>query len=192
MAREFLARGDSVCVNSRSDATAKACAAGLAREFPDARVFGHGADVTSADEVDALAANAAAGFAGHGIDVWINNAGMSIERKPLWEQSDDALAAIVQTNLTGKRVDVLIHVLHQVDNTVCTEAGHTMSGRRVKNNKLIPECDVNDLPARPVISIGQSTTRKSPWRRCTTFPLIEAMHPEQLPSSGIGSDDRPA
>ena len=36
-----------------------------------------------------------------GADVWINNAGMSIERKPLWEQSDEALEGLVTTNLTG-------------------------------------------------------------------------------------------
>ena len=108
MAREFLERGDSVCVNSRCDGCAKACAAGLRCEFANAapagqqQVLGIGADVTNADEVDALAANAAAGFAGHGIDVWINNAGITQHDKaPLHEVPAATLKAIVSTNLLG-------------------------------------------------------------------------------------------
>ena len=35
------------------------------------------------------------------VDVWINNAGMSIERKPLQEADPADIQAIVETNLTG-------------------------------------------------------------------------------------------
>ena len=56
-------------------------------------------DVTRGDELLALWRFATETF-GH-VDVWINNAGVSITRAPLWEQSESEIAAVVNTNLTG-------------------------------------------------------------------------------------------
>jgi len=65
-------------------------------------VFGLGADVSNAVAVNALAANASAGFAGNGIDVWINNAGVSqSEKTPVHATPASTLRAIVGTNLLG-------------------------------------------------------------------------------------------
>lgn len=99
LAHEFLARGCSVAVSGRSaEAVAEAVAELGAAHDPE-RVTGGACDVTDPDAVRALW-DVAAGAMG-GVDIWINNAGVSIGRKPLWEQSDEELARVVEANLTG-------------------------------------------------------------------------------------------
>jgi NAD(P)-dependent dehydrogenase (short-subunit alcohol dehydrogenase family) len=99
LAAEFLARGCRVAVSGRSAATvAKAVAELGAAHNPD-RVAGCACDVTDADRVRALW-DAACGTFG-GVDIWINNAGVSVGREPLWEQSDEDLRRVVEANLTG-------------------------------------------------------------------------------------------
>ncbi|TCJ97126.1 SDR family oxidoreductase [Nocardia alba] len=57
------------------------------------------ADVTDRDQLRALWDDAAARFGP--IDVWINNAGVSHDRKPLWELPADTARAVLETNLLG-------------------------------------------------------------------------------------------
>ena len=64
-----------------------------------AQVAGRACDITSASDLQALWDFARDAFGR--VDVWINNAGISIARAPLWEQSAPAINAIVKTNLTG-------------------------------------------------------------------------------------------
>ena len=62
-------------------------------------VAGRACDITCASELQALWDFARDTFGR--VDVWINNAGISITRAPLWEQRVSDLEAIVKTNLTG-------------------------------------------------------------------------------------------
>ena len=71
----------------------------MAGEFGEGQVAGTTCEVTSYDSLDALWKFAVDCFGS--VDVWINNAGMSIKRVDLCDQSSEAVAAIVDTNLTG-------------------------------------------------------------------------------------------
>ncbi|PSC73722.1 chlorophyll(ide) b reductase chloroplastic [Micractinium conductrix] len=98
LARAFLALGDDVCISGRAPGAVEAAAAKLRSEFPRCTVVGVPAD--AARDAEALSARAAAEL-GH-IDVWINYAALSAERKaPVSSSPAGELAAIVETNLTG-------------------------------------------------------------------------------------------
>lgn len=98
LADAFLARGCNVVVSGRgAQAVAKVVAA-LGARHPG-RVAGAACDVTRAADLQALWDLGAATFGR--VDVWINNAGISIHRGPLHEARPADLEAIVATNLTG-------------------------------------------------------------------------------------------
>ena len=99
LAREFLKRGCRMAISGRSASGVEAVAAELAQYYGESRVCGAACDITDPVQLQGLWDCAAEAFGG--VDVWVNNAGISIERRPLWEQRDDDLAALVNTNLTG-------------------------------------------------------------------------------------------
>ncbi len=99
LAREFLKRDCSVAISGRSPESAQAVATELGEYYGDQRVCAAACDITQSAQLQNLWDTAAEAFGG--VDVWINNAGISIVRKPLWEQDDAELEAIVATNLTG-------------------------------------------------------------------------------------------
>lgn len=99
LAHEFLARGCRVAVSGRAAATVAAAVDRLGAAHDPDRVTGAACDVTDPEQVRALWDVAAGAFGG--VDTWINNAGVSIGRKPLWEQSDEDLRRVVEANLTG-------------------------------------------------------------------------------------------
>ncbi len=71
----------------------------LAASFGDDKVSGTICEVSSHDSLANLWQFAVDKFGS--VDIWINNAGMSIERKPLAEQSARDIETIVAVNLTG-------------------------------------------------------------------------------------------
>ncbi|MGI9608497.1 MAG: SDR family NAD(P)-dependent oxidoreductase [Acidimicrobiales bacterium] len=99
LAREFLKRDCSVAISARSADAVAQVVAELSEQYGAHRVCGAACDVTDTAALQGLWDSAADAFGG--VDIWINNAGMSIERKRLWEQSDEALNGLVRTNLTG-------------------------------------------------------------------------------------------
>ena len=99
LAREFLKRRCRVAISGRSAGQVEAVAAELGQYYGESRVCGAACDITDPGQLQALWDGAAEAFGG--VDVWINNAGVSIERRPLWEQRDRDLGALVDTNLTG-------------------------------------------------------------------------------------------
>ena len=99
LAECFLARGCKVAVSGRSPEAVQRLTSELAAQGDAQRVVGRACDVTREDQLQALWDCAQEAFGQ--VDVWINNAGISIHRAPLWEQSATDLAAIVDTNLTG-------------------------------------------------------------------------------------------
>ena len=99
LAENFLRRGCRVVVSGRDQQAVDGVAGRLGEAFDAARVAGAACDITDAHALDALWRFARETFGR--VDVWINNAGISIVRAPLWEQSEADLAAIVNTNLTG-------------------------------------------------------------------------------------------
>ncbi|WP_436757319.1 SDR family oxidoreductase [Streptosporangium sp. V21-05] len=104
MARAFLERGHRVALcGSRADSVESALAelagpsgaAGAAGRDVLAMV----ADVADRSQVQALW-DAAAGRFGR-VDVWINNAGVSHRREPLWRLPEDEVRTVVDVNLAG-------------------------------------------------------------------------------------------
>ena len=99
LAREFLKRRCEVAVSGRSAGQVEEVVAELGQYYGESKVCGAPCDITDPQQLQGLWDRAADAFGG--VDVWINNAGVSIIRQPLWEQHDDDLAALVNTNLTG-------------------------------------------------------------------------------------------
>ncbi|MEL7208151.1 MAG: SDR family oxidoreductase [Actinomycetota bacterium] len=99
LANEFAARGCRVMVSGRSADTVDAAVAEIAESAGAENVAGQAADVTDAESLQGLW-DAAVERWGE-VDIWINNAGVSIMRKPLWEQDPDAIAGVIDTNVTG-------------------------------------------------------------------------------------------
>ncbi len=99
LAREFLKRNCRAIITGRAAGKVDAVVARFAGEFGADRVAGTVCEVTSFDSLQSLWTSADSEFGS--VDIWINNAGMSIRRTPLADQDPAALAAIVQTNLAG-------------------------------------------------------------------------------------------
>jgi NAD(P)-dependent dehydrogenase (short-subunit alcohol dehydrogenase family) len=98
LAENFLTRGCNVLISSRKqddvDRVVAELGAGIA-----ANVAGTACDITSIDSLQNLWDFAVGKFGA--VDVWVNNAGININRAPLWEQTAEDLSGIVNTNLVG-------------------------------------------------------------------------------------------
>ena len=99
LAENFLKQGCRVTVSGRTRATVERVVGKLGETHDPLRVAGRACDITNGGELEALWQYAVESF--DGVDVWINNAGISIARAPLWEQSEEDIVSIVNTNLTG-------------------------------------------------------------------------------------------
>ena len=98
LAEAFLALGCKVVISGRGDADVAKAVADLEKKAPG-RVAGAACDIRNAEALQNLWDVAARKFGR--VDVWINNAGMSIRRVPLHEANPADIEAIVATNLTG-------------------------------------------------------------------------------------------
>ncbi|MFV8784218.1 SDR family NAD(P)-dependent oxidoreductase [Microbulbifer sp. SA54] len=98
LAENFLASGCRVIISARSQQQVDETVQALQAAHGEGAVAGIACDITSEQDLAGLWAFASKLAP---VDIWINNAGMSIVRKPLWEQSADDLRRIVDTNLTG-------------------------------------------------------------------------------------------
>jgi NAD(P)-dependent dehydrogenase (short-subunit alcohol dehydrogenase family) len=99
LAQQFLQRGCNVVVSGRSQESADAVVAELASGAEADRLLAVACEITDAGQLQNLWDRAVEKFGV--VDVWINNAGMSIARKNLAETAPADLAAIVNVNLTG-------------------------------------------------------------------------------------------
>ncbi|MFC6879293.1 MULTISPECIES: SDR family oxidoreductase [Actinomadura] len=96
LARAFLDRGCRVAICGRTRASVDGALAAL-----DAgeRAIGRPCEMSDRDQVRALWDTAAEAFGR--LDHWINNAGVSTSRKPLWNLPSEQLDAVVGANLLG-------------------------------------------------------------------------------------------
>ena len=98
LAQSFLAQGCKVVISGRSEGAVNKAVQALSAQAPD-RVAGRACDITDPAQLQGLWDAAVAAFGK--VDVWINNAGISIARKPLRETSPADIQAIVNANLGG-------------------------------------------------------------------------------------------
>jgi len=99
LAQEFLKRGCRVMITGRDQRQVEETVSQFAAAFGDDQVAGSTCEVTSVTSLEGLWNNSVKKFGQ--VDVWINNAGITISRAPLWEQSAQDIEAIVMTNLAG-------------------------------------------------------------------------------------------
>jgi NAD(P)-dependent dehydrogenase (short-subunit alcohol dehydrogenase family) len=71
----------------------------LSARYGAERLFGLPCDVTEFDQVLALWDIAREHWGR--VDIWMNNAGIAHAQTPLWKQSSEEIAAVVETNLIG-------------------------------------------------------------------------------------------
>jgi NAD(P)-dependent dehydrogenase (short-subunit alcohol dehydrogenase family) len=99
LAEAFLTRGCTVTITSRQQAALDSALAEIRERFPQASVFGTICDVRQYTQLEMLWAYAEKQMGG--IDIWINNAGISNPMANFWELDADAYADVVTTNLVG-------------------------------------------------------------------------------------------
>ncbi|MGW0432076.1 SDR family NAD(P)-dependent oxidoreductase [Micromonospora sp. NPDC003197] len=102
LVRELLARGARVAFCGRSADSVATALAALRSDSSvpaGAEVIGVRADVTDRADVAALWSAAVEAFGG--VDIWINNAGRSHGRRPLWELAPAELDGVLAANLGG-------------------------------------------------------------------------------------------
>lgn len=99
LAENFLQRGCRVVVSGRGQSAVDAVVAELAAQHGEENVAGFACDITDAALLQSLWDNAVGRFGG--IDVWVNNAGVSIPRKNLADAHASDIEGIVAVNLTG-------------------------------------------------------------------------------------------
>ncbi len=99
LAEDFLKRDCSVVISGRSQSAVDEVCEQLQAVYGKDKVTGKACEITNANDLQALWDHAVETLGG--VDIWINNAGISVERKPLADQSADDLMRIVHTNLGG-------------------------------------------------------------------------------------------
>lgn len=99
LAENFLKRGCKVCISGRGQDAVDKAVAELGAQYGLDKVIGKACDIARADDIQALWDHAKKIFGN--VDVWINNAGMSLHRAMLWKLSNADIEKIVATNLTG-------------------------------------------------------------------------------------------
>jgi NAD(P)-dependent dehydrogenase (short-subunit alcohol dehydrogenase family) len=95
----FLERGCSVTISGRSQEAVDRAVEELGARHGAERLFGLPCDVTEFDQVLALWDIAREHWGR--VDIWMNNAGIAHAQTPLWKQSSEEIAAVVETNLIG-------------------------------------------------------------------------------------------
>jgi NAD(P)-dependent dehydrogenase (short-subunit alcohol dehydrogenase family) len=99
LAENFLARGCRVMVSGRQQALVDEVVAELATGHGGDNVKGKACEITEVEHLQSLWDEAINGFGK--VDIWINNAGISIARKPLRQTDPAAISRVVAVNLGG-------------------------------------------------------------------------------------------
>jgi NAD(P)-dependent dehydrogenase (short-subunit alcohol dehydrogenase family) len=97
LVEEFLKRDCKVVVAGRNQAQVDSVVAELGAQYGADKVTGRACEITIIDDVVALWAHAKEAYGD--IDVWVNNAGISLPTKPIWEHKPEDLAQIASVNL---------------------------------------------------------------------------------------------
>ena len=99
MVKALLERDCAVVVCGRTAQSTARAAEALGQESDSAMILGQPCDVTDVEQVEALWTSAVERYGR--VDIWINSAGLSHERQPIWELGEDQVNAVVCTNLLG-------------------------------------------------------------------------------------------
>jgi len=99
LAEQFLDRGCKVVVSGRAQEASEAAAAELAAAHGPDRAIGVGCEISDINQLQNLWDRAVDAFGE--VDIWINNAGISLPRVDLADTEPEAIERIVAINMTG-------------------------------------------------------------------------------------------
>lgn len=99
LADALLARGANVTITGRTGDAVDAAVEALGSAHDPARVHGVAADVRDITALQGVWKETADRFGR--VDAWVNNAGVSLPRKPIWELDAEDVERVVDVNLTG-------------------------------------------------------------------------------------------
>lgn len=99
LAENFLKLGAQVTVSGRNPRVVKKLVTDLGQAHGEGNIAGVACNITNPKQLEGLWTAAAQAFGQ--VDVWINNAGISIDRKPLWKLPPEDIKNIVDINLGG-------------------------------------------------------------------------------------------
>lgn len=102
LAEEFLKRQCKVVISGRNQAQADAVVTELGAEYGNENVAGKACEITVIDDVRGLWKHAKDVYGT--VDVWVNNAAISLKTKPIWEHQPEELAQIASVNLGAAMV----------------------------------------------------------------------------------------
>ena len=128
LAQEFLKRGHQVVVSGRNQERLDKAVSALAAQYKN--VAGCLCDVTKYDDNEKLFVFAKEKFGR--VDIWVNNAGISLPRHMLWEQPRENHESIVAANLMGVIYGSQVAIkgmLAQGNGYVFNMEGHGSNGR---------------------------------------------------------------
>jgi NAD(P)-dependent dehydrogenase (short-subunit alcohol dehydrogenase family) len=97
LAREFLKRGCKVTITGTSEGSVARGLEALGGAGPN--LIGVAGDVASREQMQAVWDQSVAAFGR--VDIWVNNAGISLPRKPIQELPEADIQRIVNTNMVG-------------------------------------------------------------------------------------------
>lgn len=100
LSQAFLSRDCQVVISGRSNSSVQSSMDALSKDYPAEHIAGFACDVTQYEQVKALWEKAHARFGG--IDIWINNAGISNEQNPPWKIPPEEMKAVIETNILGE------------------------------------------------------------------------------------------
>ena len=134
---------------------------------PGATVIGVAADISRADDVDRIVAEAVAAFGA--IDTWINAAAALVVGE-LHDQPADDIEQLVATNVLGTALASRAAMIHFRSRGAGVLI-NLSSLLGVVPNPVVPTYSMSKFAVRGLtLSLHQSTWRRSPIRVCTVLP----------------------
>ena len=99
LAENFLKLGQQVVISGRRQDSVDQAVEKLTRDFPAERLLGVACDMRDFQRVEQLWYLSEEHFGG--VDIWINNAGISQSQENFWELDPGKITDLVDTNITG-------------------------------------------------------------------------------------------
>ena len=99
LAEAFLQQGCTVTVSGRKEESVDQAVEKLVQRFGRERVYGHACDVSEPAQLQALWDSSRQVFGK--VDIWISNAGIANPLGKLWEQPEETMESVIQTNVLG-------------------------------------------------------------------------------------------
>lgn len=133
LANAFLDLGCAVTISGRRRKSVTDAVKNLSSRHQHQRIFGIPCDVTEYKQVQNLWNGAFRHFGS--VDIWINNAGISNLRMPVWETASEEADRVIRTNMLGMIYGSQVAIrgmLSQGHGSIYTMEGLGADGRKIK------------------------------------------------------------